>query len=84
MADEIDLAEAYAVVFATPAGIIVLEDLLQFSGFLTTTPMGASPDVMIEHNARRRFFGRLYDILTQSQDGREALAVVLNPVATQE
>lgn len=81
---EISTAEAYELVFATPAGIQVLRDLADATGFMASLPVGSSPELMIEHNAGRRFFGRLYEILVLTQRGREAMAEALRPAATQE
>lgn len=84
MADEVTLDKAYAIALTSPAGIMVLRDLAAATGFMASLPVGASPELLIEHNAGRRFFGRLYEILALSPEGREALAVALSPASTQE
>ena len=82
--DSEELISAYALVLATPAGITVLRDLAEHTGFMSSLPVGSSAEVLIEHNAARRIFGRLYEILSLSEEGREALAVALSPAATKE
>jgi hypothetical protein len=84
VADEVTLDEAYRIAFATPAGIMVLRDLAQTTGFMSSLPIGTKPEILIEHNAGRRLFGRLFEILALSEDGREALAVALRPAKPQE
>lgn len=78
------LIESYDLTFCTPAGIAVLRDLADRTGFMSSLPVGASSDLLIEHNAGRRFFGRLYEILSFTETGREVLAVALSPAATKE
>lgn len=78
------LLEAYDLAFSTPAGIAVLRDLAETTGFMSSLPVGAGNDLLIEHNAGRRLFGRLYEILSLTETGREALAVALRPVSTKE
>lgn len=82
--EALKLLEAYDTVFATPAGILILRDLAEQTGFMSSMPVGTSPEVLIEHNAGRRFFGRLYEILSLTEQGREALAVALSPASTKE
>lgn len=82
--DGLVLLEAYDLTFCTPAGIAVLRDLSELTGFMSSLPVGASADLLIEHNAGRRFFGRLYEILSLTETGREALAVALSPASTKE
>lgn len=82
--EAIKLIEAYELAFATPAGILILRDLAAQTGFMASLPPGSAAEVLIEHNAGRRFFGRLYEILSLTQAGREALAVALSPASTKE
>lgn len=84
MADPVTLDQAYEIVFGTPAGIMVLRDLAAETGFLACMPPGTSTDVLVDHNAARRTFGRIYEILTATEQGREAMAEALRPAATQE
>ena len=79
MADEIDLADAYEIAFTTPAGVQVLRDLISTTGFLASLPIGANSDLMVDHNAMRRTFGRIYEILMATPRGREAVAEAFRP-----
>lgn len=81
---EVTVAEAYEIVFGSPAGIMVLRDLANETGFLASLPKGTDLSILADHNAARRVFGRIYEILATSQQGAEALAVALRPAATQE
>lgn len=83
MAD-VSVEEAYRLVFATPAGIMVLRDMASETGFMAALPKGADASLLIDHNAVRRVFGRIYEILALSNEGREALVVALRPTTTQE
>lgn len=83
MAD-ITLGEAYEIAFGSPAGIMVLRDLADHTGFMASMPIGTATELLIEHNTGRRFFGRLYEILVTTQRGREAMAEALRPAANQE
>lgn len=84
MADEVTLEEAYEIAFGTPAGIKVLRDLARTTGFMASLPVGTHTDLLVDHNAGRRFFGRIYEILVTTQRGREAMAEALRPVKTEE
>ena len=83
MAD-VTLPEAYEIAFGSPAGIMVLRDLAERTGFMASLPIGTAAELLIEHNTGRRFFGRLYEILVTTERGREAMAEALRPAATQE
>lgn len=83
MAD-VTLAEAYEIAFGTQAGIMVLRDLAERTGFMASLPIGSPAELLIEHNTGRRFFGSLYEILVTTERGREAMAEALRPAASQE
>lgn len=82
MAEPIDLAQAYEIAFATPAGIAVLRDLLEVSGFLSIYPGGADAQTLAYHNGTRAVFAQVYAILMSTERGREAMAEAFRPVAT--
>lgn len=81
---EIGLGEAYGIAFGTPAGIQVLRHLAAETGFFAALPAGTDQQVLADHNAARRVFGAIYEILASSPEGREALAVALSPASTKE
>lgn len=70
----LELIEAYETVFGSVAGIKVLRDLNTLCGFNSAWPAGTDPQVLIDHNAARRVFGRIYEILSATDMGREAMA----------
>lgn len=78
------LLESYEVTFASPAGIAVLRDLLEVSGFLSIFPTGAEPQVLAHQNGTRAVFAHVYAILMSTQRGREAIAEAFRPASTME
>jgi hypothetical protein len=81
--DEIE--KAYQHVFAGSAyAVMVLRDLELLAGFRSTYPAGTDPQLLIDHNAVRRLFGRIYETLSLTPEGRATLAEVFTPAETKE
>lgn len=72
--EQVSLVEAYEIAFGNVAGIQVLRDLNTLCGFHSTWPTATDPMVLVDHNAARRVFGRIYEILSATELGREAMA----------
>lgn len=77
-----DLSKAYIGLFTTAFGPAVLRDLMHECGFMASLPLGSDPNLLIDHNARRSVFGRIYEILNQHPAGRDALALALHRAET--
>lgn len=73
------LARAYEAVFSTAHGTMVLRDLAQQCGFMASLPIGASVEMLRDHNTRRAVFGHLYEILSHSVAGRDAIQWAIQP-----
>lgn len=74
-----EVAVAYIDLFSSANGVMVLRDLAAQTGFMAALPRGADAADLIDHNARRAVFGRLYEILSLTPGGRETLAAALRP-----
>lgn len=79
------LSKAYAAVFLDSANAVtVLRDLAEATGFMSSLPVGTDPMVLVDHNARRAVFGRIYEILSLTEKGRATLAAALRPAEQEE
>lgn len=68
------LAEAYKNVFGHGDDADrVLADLAQFTGFYATLPSDATVTELAFHNGARTAFGRIYQILSDTDEGYAAL-----------
>lgn len=74
-----ELIEAYQAVFTSPAGIKVLRDLLEVSGFMTVFPSGADALTLAHQNGTRAVFAQVYGTLMTTERGREAMAAAFRP-----
>jgi len=74
-----ELTRAYEAVFSTAYGAMVLRDLAQQCGFMASLPIGASVEMLRDHNTRRAVFGHLYEILSHSVAGRDAIQWAIKP-----
>lgn len=79
-----ELAEAYAQVFTSAYGSMVLRDLARQCGFAAALPPDADGAMLKDHNARRAVFGRIYEILRLSPAGRDIIAWALMSTDQQE
>ena len=81
-----DLEKAYQGLFlgGEANAVAVLRDLASETGFMASLPVGTDPQVLIDHNARRAVFGRIYEILTLTAQGRATLAEALSPAETED
>jgi hypothetical protein len=79
-----DVAYAYQQLFNGDLALRVLRDLAAQTGFHAALPRGSSPELLIDHNARRAVFGRVYEILGLTSTGRETLEAAFRPSARQE
>lgn len=80
-----DLEKAYQGLFLDNANAVaVLRDLASETGFMASLPAGTDPQVLIDHNARRAVFGRIYEILVLTAQGRATLAEALSPAETED
>ncbi len=64
--------------------VTVLRDLATATGFMASLPLGTDPMILIDHNARRAVFGRIYEILSLTPQGRATLAEALRPAEQEE
>lgn len=78
------LARAYAEVFTTAYGTMVLRDMAEQCGFTAALPADASDETLRDHNARRAVFGRVFEILRLSSSGRDAIAWAILPSENKE
>lgn len=58
--DELVLANAYAQVFDTPAGHIVLQDLSRVAGFMRSAVVPGDPYLTHYNDGMRSLFGHIY------------------------
>lgn len=73
------LARAYEAVFSTAHGTMVLRDLAQQCGFMAALPVSAPTEMIRDHNTRRAVFGHIYEILSHSVAGRDAIQWAIKP-----
>ena len=78
------LTIAYTETFETAHGLRVLRDLLEASGFLAVMPYNAPGNELTDLNGSRRLFARVYEILSRSPSGRQALAAAFRPAETEK
>jgi hypothetical protein len=78
-----ETAEGYHRIYVGTGqfGIRALRDLAGFSGFHATTPI-LEALTLADLNGRRVVFGRVYEILSLTQEGREVLAEAFSPAIT--
>lgn len=77
--------QAYTSLLADSAyAVIVLRDLAGETGFMAALPAGSDPAILTDHNAARRVFGRIYEILSLTPQGRATLAAALSPAEPKE
>lgn len=64
--------------------VTVLRDLATATGFMASLPNATDPLILVDHNARRAVFGRIYEILSLTPQGRATLAAALAPAEQEE
>lgn len=80
-----EIEKAYLAVFDNRATVVmVLRDLVGETGFMAALPKGADASILIDHNARRAVFGRIYEILSLTSEGRATLAEAMREAEQKE
>lgn len=80
-----NLEKAYINLFlGSGYALPVLRDLISETGFMAALPKGADPLILADHNARRAVFGRIYEILSLTPEGRATLAAALAPAEQED
>ena len=79
-----EVARAYAEVFTTAYGTMVLRDMAGQCGFTAALPADADEAMLRDHNARRAVFGRVFEILRLTPSGRDAIVWAILPGDKQE